>query len=60
MVEVNTINFLGRSLGVTRLLLHAIKLTCAHPITGKTIEIFAPYDKNFEYLFETFGWDSVK
>jgi len=46
--------------GCHRLLLHAIKLTCAHPITGKTIEIFAPYDKNFEYLFETFGWDSVK
>ena len=37
-----------RSQGLGRLCLHAAQLSLEHPLTGESLEVFAPYDSDFE------------
>jgi tRNA pseudouridine65 synthase len=50
-------NKLYRShLNSNRLLLHALKLSFIHPVTHKTIELYASLDETFQALFKRFNW----
>lgn len=46
-----------RMQGVHRMLLHAVRLSFRHPISGERIEAIAPMDAEFEKAFALFGWD---
>jgi tRNA pseudouridine65 synthase len=42
--------------GLSRLLLHAWRLECPHPVTGAPMRIEAPPDADWERLLAAFGW----
>lgn len=43
-------------LGVHRLLLHAWRLSFAHPVDGRTLAVEAPLDADWQRVFDRFGW----
>ncbi len=46
--------------GCHRLLLHAKQLSFVHPVTQISLCIDAKMDETMQWLFKSFGWDSVK
>lgn len=46
-----------RMQGVHRMLLHAVRLSFPHPVTGARIEAVAPLDAEFRKAFALFGWE---
>lgn len=46
-----------RMQGVHRMLLHAVRLSFLHPISGARVEAIAPLDAEFRRAFALFGWD---
>lgn len=46
-----------RMQGVHRMLLHAVRLSFLHPISGARVEAVAPLDAEFRKAFALFGWD---
>ncbi|MDO4429955.1 MAG: tRNA pseudouridine(65) synthase TruC [Lonepinella koalarum] len=42
--------------GISRLMLHAEKLTLIHPITHQPLDIHANMDEQWQQLFEIFNW----
>lgn len=46
-----------RMQGVHRMLLHAVRLSFPHPMTGERIEAVAPLDAEFRKAFALFGWE---
>lgn len=46
-----------RMQGVHRMLLHAVRLSFPHPVTGERIEAVAPLDAEFRKAFALFGWE---
>ncbi len=46
-----------RMQGVHRMLLHAVRLSFVHPISGARVETIAPLDAEFRKAFALFGWD---
>lgn len=46
-----------RMQGVHRMLLHAVRLSFLHPVSGQRIETIAPLDDEFRKAFALFGWD---
>lgn len=42
---------------VHRMLLHAVRLSFLHPLSGARIEAIAPLDAEFRRAFALFGWD---
>ena len=46
-----------RMLGVHRMLLHAWRLSFAHPLTGNRIETSAPLDVEWQKAMNVLGWD---
>lgn len=47
---------LTENTGAKRLFLHAETLRFEHPITGETLQIYAPLDEQWQHLLNTFGW----
>lgn len=45
-----------RMRGVHRMLLHAVRLSFAHPISGARLDAVAPLDAEFHKAFALFGW----
>ncbi len=43
--------------GVHRMLLHAVRLSFPHPLTGERIEAVAPLDAEFLKAYALFGWE---
>jgi len=43
--------------GVHRMLLHAVRLSFPHPVTGERVEAVAPLDAEFLKAFALFGWE---
>lgn len=43
-------------LGCHRMLLHAWKISFAHPVSGTTMEVVAPLDDAYSHVIERFGW----
>ena len=43
--------------GVHRMLLHAVRLSFPHPVTGERIEAVAPLDAEFLKAYALFGWE---
>jgi len=50
-------NLQFRMRGVHRMLLHASRLSFAHPATGERIAVSAPLDAEWKKAFALFGWD---
>lgn len=50
-------NLQFRMRGVHRMLLHASRLSFAHPATGERIAVSAPLDAEWKKVFALFGWD---
>ena len=46
-----------RMQAVHRMLLHAVRLSFPHPVTGERIEAVAPLDAEFRKAFALFGWE---
>ena len=46
-----------RMQGVHRMLLHAVRLSFPHPVSGERIEAVAPLDAEFRKAFALFGWE---
>lgn len=46
-----------RMQGVHRMLLHAVRLSFPHPLTGERIEAVAPLDAEFRKAYALFGWE---
>lgn len=46
-----------RMQGVHRMLLHAVRLSFPHPVTGERIEAVAPLDAEFLKAYALFGWE---
>jgi len=42
-------------LGIARLCLHAHRLEFIHPVSGKTMQVSAPYDDKFNFALNTLG-----
>ncbi|MBL8257903.1 MAG: pseudouridylate synthase [Pseudoxanthomonas mexicana] len=47
-----------RMQGVHRMLLHAVRLSFPHPLTGERIEAVAPLDAEFLKAYALFGWEA--
>lgn len=52
-------NLQFRMRGVHRMLLHASRLSFAHPATGERIAVSAPLDAEWKKAFALFGWDET-
>nr|WP_295378874.1 pseudouridine synthase [Pseudoxanthomonas sp.] len=48
-----------RMQGVHRMLLHAVRLSFLHPVSGARIDVVAPLDAEFRRAFALFGWDET-
>lgn len=46
-----------RMQGVHRMLLHAVRLSFRHPVSGERVEAIAPLDAEFRKAFAMFDWD---
>ena len=46
-----------RMRGVHRMLLHAWRLSFAHPLDGRALEVVAPLDAEWQRALALFGWD---
>jgi tRNA pseudouridine65 synthase len=47
-----------RMQGVHRMLLHAVRLSFPHPVTGERIDVVAPLDAEFLKAYALFGWEA--
>ena len=45
---------------INRLLLHAFKITFIHPIFNQEITVKAPFDEDFQKIFEAFDWKPLE
>ena len=52
-------NLQFRMRGVHRMLLHASRLSFAHPVSGECIAVMAPLDAEWRKAFALFGWDET-
>ena len=52
--------FFREHFGLTRLLLHAYKLSFNHPVSGKKLDIQAPLCDEFLQIVEKLGWNGIE
>ena len=52
--------FFAEHFGVKRLMLHAKQLAFIHPITNKKVTIQAPFDNQWQEIFQRLNWQTHK